>query len=83
MYEHPNVFKYIVFLVAYLVAKIFFMCRYVICENLLEQDSTVQEYLQAVNLNLIQLKQEKPHLDILNVSNKRYDAYCHDCFPIN
>lgn len=38
--------------------------RYIVCENLLQQDSAVQEYLFAVNDTLIQLH---PQSDILSV----------------
>lgn len=43
--------------------------RYVICENLLEHESPIQEYLMGINLNIIQLREkEKNNLDVINVS---------------
>lgn len=45
----------------------FCLCRYVICECLLEQDCAVVEYLSAVNLKLIELK-DSSH-DVINVSD--------------
>lgn len=51
-----------------LFALVYSRCRYVVCKNLLHGEQAICEYLKAINFQLNQLNEEKPELDVLNVS---------------
>lgn len=48
--------------------------RYIICRNLRVGKEAVHSYLEAINFQLSELEEEKPHLDVLDVS-----LFCNMC----